>query len=151
MIHISCVAMVEEIDESVWLKQLEHLCEKGFPQAHFQMGQYLCENGSFSEAFDSFSRGTEVGSKESQYQVGVMLFEGLGTEQNSKRGIELMMKLADTADPATKHLRPNAQFHVGKAFYEGYGVWPNSKKLEFPFSVCIFLFSICLEQLSTGS
>ena len=145
--------MVEEIDESVWLKQLEHLCEEDFPQAHFQMGQYLCENGSFSEAFDSFLRGTEVGSKESQYQVGVMLFEGLGTEQDSKRGIELMMKLADTTDPATEHLRPNAQFHIGRAFYEGYGVWPNFKKLELSiFCVYIFYFYfICLEQLSIGS
>ncbi|KAI6656441.1 LRP2-binding protein-like [Oopsacas minuta] len=120
--------MVDEIDEPVWLKQLEHLCELGLPQAHFQMGQYLCDNGSFSEAFDSFSKGTDLGSKDSEYQVGVMLFEGLGTEQNSKRGIELMKRIADTADSTTDHLRPNAQFHIGKAYYEGYGVWPDHKR-----------------------
>ena len=120
--------MVEELDEAVWLQQLEFLCDRGLPQAHFQMGQYLCESGNFSEGFDSFLRGIDMGSKESQYQVGVMLFEGLGTQQDPKRGLDLMKRLADTADPKTEHLRPSAQFHIGKAYFEGFGVWPDSKK-----------------------
>ena len=120
--------MVEELDETLWLQQLEFLCERGLPQAHFQLGQYLCETGNFSEGFDSFLRGTDKGSKESEYQVGVMLFEGLGTEQDSRRGMELMKRLADTADSKTEHLRASAQFHVGKAYYEGFGVWPDTNK-----------------------
>ena len=120
--------MVAELDEPVWLQQLEDLCERGMPQAHFQMGQFLCEGGNFSEGFDSFLKGTDLGSKESEYQMGVMLFEGLGTPQDPKKGIELMKRLADTADSRTEHLRPSAQFHVGKAYYEGFGVWPDTKK-----------------------
>ena len=119
---------VIELDESVWLGQLEHLCKRGLPQAHFQMGQYLCEVGSYSEAYSSFLKGREGGSKESEYQVGVMLFEGLGTGQDSKKGIVLMREIADSNDKATEHLRPNAQFHLGKAYYEGFGVWPDQKK-----------------------
>ena len=82
-------------DDRLWLEETEEKAQRGErfhdrvrwfivtnagdADAHFSLGQYHFSRGEHQAALEHFSRAEAEGSAQASYQLGVMLYDGLGT------------------------------------------------------------------------
>ncbi|NWW72803.1 LR2BP protein, partial [Climacteris rufus] len=67
---------------------------------------------------------------QAMYQLGVMYYDGLGTEKDPERGVEYMNKILNSDSPKARHLKFAAAYNLGRAYYEGCGVKHSTKEAE---------------------
>ncbi|XP_001368974.2 LRP2-binding protein [Monodelphis domestica] len=111
------------------LQLLKDRIRKGDPLACFLRGQLYFEEGWYEEALDQFEE-IQESDHQAVYQLGVMYYDGLGTEANPEKGVEYMKKILDSTCPQAKHLKYAAAYNLGRAFHEGQGVPHDEKEAE---------------------
>ncbi|XP_043925090.1 LRP2-binding protein isoform X2 [Protopterus annectens] len=123
----------QQIDHKGLVRKAEELLRSRIkeddPQAPFLLGQLFFEEQHYWDALVQFER---IKDKDFQalYQLGVMYFDGLGTKEDHKKGVEYMMNIAASESPKAKHLKFAALFNLGKAYFEGYGVKQSDEEAE---------------------
>ncbi|NXS95717.1 LR2BP protein, partial [Jacana jacana] len=83
--------------------------------------------GLYEEAFIEFEKIKDT-DFQAMYQLGVMHYDGLGTEGNPEKGVEYMKKILDSDSP--RHLKFAAAYNLGSACYEGCGVKRSREEAE---------------------
>ena len=97
--------------------------DAGDRRAVFFLGQLYFDRGDFGSARPLFAT-VAAENVFAQYQLGVMLFEGLGFEQDFERGFRLMLTVALSVPrtPEQKMTIHRAQYNVARAYFMGFGV-----------------------------
>ncbi|KAJ6668590.1 hypothetical protein lerEdw1_012072 [Lerista edwardsae] len=119
--HSSLLARAETV--------LEKRIQAGDPLARFLKGQLYFEEGWYKDALLHFEQSEET-DFQSLYQLGVMYYDGLGTQRNPKKGIECMKRIVNSTSPKTRHLKFAAAYNLGRAYYEGYGIQTSEEEAE---------------------
>ncbi|KAJ7423456.1 LRP2-binding protein [Willisornis vidua] len=97
--------------------------------APFLAGQQYYEQGLYEEALMQFKK-IEDTDFQAMYQLGVMYYDGLGTEKDPERGVEYMNKILSSDSPKARHLKVAAAYNLGRAYYEGCGVKHSTEEAE---------------------
>ncbi|KAM9193526.1 LRP2-binding protein [Mergus octosetaceus] len=64
------------------------------------------------------------------YQLGVMHYDGLGTNEDPEKGVEYMKKILNSDSSKARHLKFAAAYNLGRAYYEGCGVKHSTEEAE---------------------
>ncbi|XP_015132049.2 LRP2-binding protein isoform X2 [Gallus gallus] len=108
---------------------LARRAEGGDPWECFLRGQQYYEEGRYEEALVQFEKSKDT-DFQALYQLGVMHYDGLGTDKDPEKGVEYMKKILSSDSPAARHLRFAAAYNLGRAHYEGYGVKHSTEEAE---------------------
>lgn len=109
------------------IRVLKAKIKKGNIKAHFILGQLYFEQEFYKDAFTYFELVQEH-DLQSLYQLGVMYYDGLGTESNPTKGFECLLKVANANSAAYKSLIHGAQYCIGLAYFQGFGVQQSDKE-----------------------
>uniref|UniRef100_A0A8C3JC91 LRP2-binding protein n=1 Tax=Calidris pygmaea TaxID=425635 RepID=A0A8C3JC91_9CHAR len=101
----------------------------GGPLAHLLKGQLYYEEGLYEEALVQFEKIQDT-DFQATYQLGVMHYDGLGTNDDPEKGVEYMKKILDSNSPKARHLKFAAAYNLGRAYYEGCGVKRSTEEAE---------------------
>ncbi|NXN24815.1 LR2BP protein, partial [Nycticryphes semicollaris] len=85
--------------------------------------------GFYEEALIEFEKIKDT-DFQAVYQLGVMHYDGLGTNDDPGKGVEYMKKILDSDSPKARHLRFPAAYNLGRAYYEGCGVKRSTEEAE---------------------
>ncbi|NXP08519.1 LR2BP protein, partial [Thinocorus orbignyianus] len=85
--------------------------------------------GLYEEALTEFEKIQDT-DFQAMYQLGVMHYDGLGTEEDPEKGVEYMKKILDSNSPKARHLKFAAAYNLGRAYYEGCGVKRSMEEAE---------------------
>ncbi|XP_046340763.1 LRP2-binding protein-like [Haliotis rufescens] len=110
----------EELVEKVETLLLERI-KKGDKSASFQLALFYFEQALYDKARVYFERSKDF-NHQSLYQLGVMLYDGIGCEPDTKQGVEYLMRVATSTMRQAKHLKHAAEYNIGRAYFQGYGV-----------------------------
>ena len=102
---------------------LRRRVDSGDKRAVLFLGQLYFDRGDYESARPLFAS-IAAENVFAQYQLGVMLYEGLGFERNYERGFRLMLMVALSV-PKTSEQKAaihRAQYNVARAYFMGYGV-----------------------------
>lgn len=72
----------------------------------------------FAKAIPTFRTRAEAGDAVAQYNLGVLYYDGIGTERNYKEALKWFRMAAEQGDP-------DAQNNIGIMYYHGHGVGKN--------------------------
>lgn len=111
-------------------KILQDEMQSGNQDAIFQLGQFYFEQNHYDKALHYFEMLLNRGDWQALFQMGVMLYDGLGIQQDTEKGFECMIKIATSTAPEAKHLIRAAQYNVGRAYFQGYGVKRSEDEAE---------------------
>uniref|UniRef100_G1N372 LRP2-binding protein n=1 Tax=Meleagris gallopavo TaxID=9103 RepID=G1N372_MELGA len=89
----------------------------------------LLSQGRYEEALVQFEKNKDT-DFQAMYQLGVMHYDGLGTNKDPEKGVEYMKKILNSDSPEARHLRFAAAYNLGRAHYEGYGVKHSTEEAE---------------------
>ena len=77
---------ISQLSYNICIYHFHHSpCNIGSPDAQFSLGQYHFSQGSYETALHYFKAAEHAGSNQARYQLAVMLYDGLGTEQDPVR------------------------------------------------------------------
>ncbi|XP_046565674.1 LRP2-binding protein-like [Haliotis rubra] len=110
----------EELVEKLETLLLERI-KKGDKSAYFQLALFYFEQDMYDKARVYFERSKDF-NYQSLYQLGVMLYDGIGCEQDTTLGVEYLMHIATSTVRQAKHLKHAAEYNIGRAYFQGYGV-----------------------------
>lgn len=132
------------------LKAIEWLHEagrKGFADAYHNLGA-LYKNGKcgmiqdFVKAYKAFEVGAKLGSIACMYDMGFMLYKGLGCAQNYKEAVVLFQSAADEGHVPSIYM-------LGLCYRNGYGVVQNEERgLELLGNAAALGFRAAIEELA---
>lgn len=74
--------------DAMWLEEITEKAKRGVAEAQFALGQYLFGKGEYAHAFQQFSLAAERGSYQAKYQLGVMLYDGKGAEEDAVSAVD---------------------------------------------------------------
>ncbi|CAN2388666.1 LRP2-binding protein [Pristimantis euphronides] len=100
---------------------LQDRIQSGDTQARFLLGQLCFEEGWYEDALLHFAK-VEDEDWRAIYQTGVMYYDGLGTEEDQRRGVKYMKRIMSSSSPRAEHLKYAAAYNLGRACYEGCGM-----------------------------
>ena len=102
---------------------LKKRVDAGDRRAVLFLGQLYFDRGDFDSARPLFAA-VAAENVFAQYQLGVMLYEGLGFEPDCARGFRLMLMVALSVPKTAeqKEMIHRAQYNVARAYFMGYGV-----------------------------
>ena len=102
---------------------LRRRVDSGDRRAVLFLGQLYFDRGDYDSARPLFAS-IAAENVFAQYQLGVMLFEGLGFEQDLARGFRLMLMVALSVPKTSeqKEAIHRAQYNIARAYFMGYGV-----------------------------
>ncbi|XP_044153597.1 LRP2-binding protein isoform X1 [Bufo gargarizans] len=108
---------------------LKDRIEKGDKQARFLLGQLCFEEGWYEDALFHFEKVKDE-DYQALYQAGVMYYDGLGTQEDQRRGVEFMKRIISSSSHRAKHLKYAAAYNLGRACYEGCGMRHSDEEAE---------------------
>ena len=102
---------------------LRRRVDAGDRRAVLFLGQLYFDRGDFDSARPLFAT-IAAENVLAQYQLGVMLFERLGFEQDFERGFRLMLMVALSVPKTSEQKQTihRAQYNVARAYFMGFGV-----------------------------
>ncbi|XP_043199759.1 uncharacterized protein LOC122369240 isoform X1 [Amphibalanus amphitrite] len=102
---------------------LRRRIDAGDKRAVLFLAQLYFDRGDYESARPLFAS-IAAENVFAQYQLGVMLFEGLGFEQDLERGFRLMLMVALSVPKTAeqKEAIHRAQYNIARAYFMGYGV-----------------------------
>ncbi|TRY93960.1 hypothetical protein DNTS_021115 [Danionella cerebrum] len=95
----------------------------------FLMGQSHYDKGHFTEAKLVFDRIKDEDPR-ALYQLAVMYYDGLGTEEDLDLAIEFMRKVAFWDSPKVGSIKYAALYNLAQAYLEGFGVQASNGEAE---------------------
>ncbi|XP_068537531.1 LRP2-binding protein [Anas acuta] len=119
--HAALFAKAEEL--------LEKRIKDGDPLACFLKGQLYYEEGLYQEALIQFEKIKDT-DFQAMYQLGIMHYDGLGTNEDPEKGVEYMKKILNSDSSKARHLKFAAAYNLGRAYYEGCGVKHSTEEAE---------------------
>ncbi|XP_063316064.1 LRP2-binding protein isoform X1 [Pelobates fuscus] len=102
-------------------KFLKQRIRDGDKQAVFLLGQMYFEEGWYEDALSLFEK-VEDDDYQALYQAGVMYYDGLGTKEDTGKGVECMKRILSSNNRRASHLKYAAAYNLGRACFEGYGM-----------------------------
>ncbi|XP_072262242.1 LRP2-binding protein [Pyxicephalus adspersus] len=108
---------------------LKERIQDGDKQATFLLGQLFFEEGWYEDALLQFDKVKNV-DFQALYQAGVMYYDGLGIEEDRKKGVEYMKKIINSNDSQANHLKYAAAYNLGLACFEGCGMRHSDEEAE---------------------
>ncbi|XP_056415990.1 LRP2-binding protein isoform X2 [Hyla sarda] len=108
---------------------LKDRIQQGDKQAHFLLGQLCFEEGWYEDALLHFEKVKDE-DYQALYQAGVMYYDGLGTQEDQRKGVEYMKKIISSSSHGAKHLKYAAAYNLGRACYEGCGMRHSDEEAE---------------------
>ncbi|RXM30368.1 LRP2-binding protein [Acipenser ruthenus] len=121
------------IDHADLVKEAERLlrsqAQDGDQEASFLLGQLYFEEGWYEEALQQFEKIKEK-DRNALYQLGVMYYDGLGTQADHKKALDYMNKIAECDTPKAQTLKHAALYNLGRAYLEGYSVKHSDAEAE---------------------
>ncbi|XP_050395875.1 LRP2-binding protein isoform X1 [Patella vulgata] len=121
----SCDSELKTLTEDELLERIETVLNEkiinGEKTAFFQLGLFYIEQELYEKAYSCFEKSKDFDSQ-SMYQYGVMLYDGIGCEQNTVKGVECLLQVAQNPSNYTKHLMSALQYNIGRAYFQGFGV-----------------------------
>ncbi|XP_066429552.1 LRP2-binding protein isoform X1 [Eleutherodactylus coqui] len=122
-----------QVSRAGLLETAEHFLkdriQRGDTQACFLLGQLCFEEGWYKDALLHFEKVKDE-DFQALYQAGVMYYDGLGTEEDQRRGVEYMKRIIGSSSHRAKHLKYAAAYNVGRACYEGCGMRHSDEEAE---------------------
>ncbi|NXI68547.1 LR2BP protein, partial [Anseranas semipalmata] len=85
--------------------------------------------GLYEKALIQFEKIKDI-DFQAMYQLGVMHYDGLGTNEDHEKGVEYMKKILNSDSPKARHLKFAAAYNLGRAYYEGCGVEHSTEEAE---------------------
>ncbi|KAK1174832.1 LRP2-binding protein isoform X1 [Acipenser oxyrinchus oxyrinchus] len=123
----------EKSDHAYLVKEAEGLLESQAQdrdqEASFLLGQLYFEEGWYEEARQQFEKIKE-NDLNALYQLGVMYYDGLGTQADHKKAVDYMNKIANCDTPKAQTLKHAALYNLGQAYLEGYSVKHSDAEAE---------------------
>ncbi|XP_033870111.3 LRP2-binding protein isoform X2 [Acipenser ruthenus] len=123
----------EKSDHADLVKEAERLlrsqAQDGDQEASFLLGQLYFEEGWYEEALQQFEKIKEK-DRNALYQLGVMYYDGLGTQADHKKALDYMNKIAECDTPKAQTLKHAALYNLGRAYLEGYSVKHSDAEAE---------------------
>uniref|UniRef100_UPI00398F897D LRP2-binding protein isoform X2 n=1 Tax=Pristiophorus japonicus TaxID=55135 RepID=UPI00398F897D len=101
----------------------------GDSQATFLLGQLYFEEECYEVALETFNKIKDT-DFQALYQLGVMYYDGLGTKEDSAKGVEYMKRIINSDDPHAQHLKFAAYYNMGRASFEGFGMQQSDTEAE---------------------
>ena len=89
--------------------------------ADYVSGKAAYDSGNYTKAYQEFLGSAQAGDPESQYAIGYLSFEGLGTKKKLVTATEWFAKAAEQG-------HPYAQLHLGMIYYQGEGTPEDYRK-----------------------
>lgn len=108
---------------------LKDRIQGGEKRAHFLLGQLCFEEGWYEDALLHFEKVKDE-DYQALYQAGVMHYDGLGSQEDQRRGVEYMKRIISSSDHRAKHLKYAAAYNLGRACYEGCGMRHSDEEAE---------------------
>ncbi|OCT96902.1 hypothetical protein XELAEV_18009119mg [Xenopus laevis] len=108
---------------------LKSRIKEGDVQANFLLGQLFFEEGWYEDALLQFEKVKDE-DNQALYQAGVMYYDGLGTQEDHRKGVKYMERIVTSDCPSAKHLKYAAAYNLGRAYFEGYGIPHSDKEAE---------------------
>ncbi|XP_075705749.1 LRP2-binding protein [Rhinoderma darwinii] len=108
---------------------LKDRIEGGHKQAAFLLGQLCFEEGWYEDALLHFEKNKDE-DYQALYQAGVMYYDGLGTQEDQRRGVEYMKRIISSSNHHATHLKYAAAYNLGRACYEGCGMRHSDEEAE---------------------
>ncbi|KAM3938220.1 LRP2-binding protein [Leptodactylus fuscus] len=108
---------------------LKDRIEGGDKQARFLLGQLCFEEGWYEDALFHFEK-VKGEDYQALYQAGVMYYDGLGTQEDQRRGVEYMKRIISSGSHRANHLKSAAAYNLGRACYEGCGMRHSDEEAE---------------------
>ncbi|XP_046850725.1 LRP2-binding protein-like isoform X2 [Xenia sp. Carnegie-2017] len=105
------------------------LLERNDPASRFQLGQFYFEREIYEKAFAEFEK-LKDHEFHALYQLGVMYYDGLGVQENTEKGFEIMESICNSTKKKAASIIPYAQYNLGCAYYEGKGVKQSDDRAE---------------------
>lgn len=97
------------------VRELKHLASLGDVDAEYDLGAVRYVQKRYDQAFKWFSAAAASGHALAQFNTGIMLYRGLGTERDYKRAFQWFERSAKLGDP-------QSQFAVASLYFDGKGV-----------------------------
>ncbi|XP_018416797.1 PREDICTED: LRP2-binding protein [Nanorana parkeri] len=108
---------------------LKERIQEGDKQATFLLGQLCFEEGWYEDSLLHFHK-VKDDDYQALYQAGVMYYDGLGIQEDQKKGVEYMKRVINSNSSQAKHLKYAAAFNLGLACFEGCGVRHSDEEAE---------------------
>ncbi|RGB38822.1 hypothetical protein C1646_755227 [Rhizophagus diaphanus] len=87
-----------EVNNKTALKLFKEAGKNGYAIAQYWLGNHYLTNNNKAKAFEYYKKSADKGYIESQLQIGNCYFEGIGTEINNTKGIEIIKELAEKGE-----------------------------------------------------
>lgn len=98
-------------------------------QATFLLGQLYFEEGWYEDALLQFHK-VKDDDYQALYQVGVMYYDGLGIQEDQRKGVEYMKRIINSDTLQAKHLKYAAAYNLGLVCFEGCGMRHSDEEAE---------------------
>ncbi|KAM4050384.1 LRP2-binding protein isoform 1-T3 [Anomaloglossus baeobatrachus] len=108
---------------------LKNRIKNGDKPARFLLGQLCFEEGWYEHALFHFEKVKDE-DYQALYQAGVMYYDGLGTPEDERRGVENMKRIVSSRSHRARHLKYAAAYNLGRACYEGCGMRHSDEEAE---------------------
>ncbi|XP_075053000.1 LRP2-binding protein-like [Mixophyes fleayi] len=103
--------------------------KEGANMPAFLLGQLYFEEGWYEDALLQFEK-IKAEDYQALYQAGVMHYDGLGTPEDQKRGVEYMKRIVSSSSSRAAHMKYAAAYNLGRACFEGYGMARSDEEAE---------------------
>ncbi|KAM5192602.1 LRP2-binding protein [Mantella aurantiaca] len=110
-------------------RYLKEKIQEGDKQATFLLGQLYFEEGWYEDALQQFHQ-VKDDDDQALYQAGVMYYDGLGIQEDQRKGVEYMERVVKSNRVQAKHLKYAAAYNLGLACFEGCGIRHSDEEAE---------------------
>ncbi|XP_040190184.1 LRP2-binding protein isoform X2 [Rana temporaria] len=108
---------------------LKERIQEGDKEKTFLLGQLYFEEGWYEDALLQFHK-VKDDDYQALYQAGVMYYDGLGIQEDQKKGMEYMKIIVNSNSLQAEHLKYVAAYNLGLACFEGCGIRHSDEEAE---------------------
>ncbi|CAB4400765.1 unnamed protein product [Rhizophagus irregularis] len=104
-----------EVNNKLAFKLFKEAEKNGNAIAQYWLGNHYLTNNNKAKAFEYYKKSADKGYIESQLQIGNCYFEGIGTEINKTKGIEIIKKLAEKGESCCSQNYLGELYELGRS------------------------------------
>ncbi|GBC52664.1 kinase-like domain-containing protein [Rhizophagus irregularis DAOM 181602=DAOM 197198] len=104
-----------EVNNKIAFKLFKEAGKNGNAVAQYLLGNHYLTNNNKAKAFECYKKSADKGYIESQLQIGNCYFEGIGTEINKTKGIEIIKELAEKGESCSSQNYLGELYELGRS------------------------------------